>query len=145
MRKVNIDELTRKLNTFRMEHLNDTFMPYELRVSLYHLGFNQTIVSELIKMFPCENIGGKKLYGVPQDPIFKDKVKQLYEDNREEEKRRRYLRKMGGEVEISEEDALSVLQAKGYQIKKPVGFDAHLFQKENPEMYQKYLLYETVL
>lgn len=144
MRKVNIDELTRKLNTFRMEHLNDTFMSYDLRVSLYHLGFNQNIVSELIKVFPCENIGGKKLYGVPQDPVFKDKVKQLYEDRREVEKHR-HLRKKGGEVEISEEDALSVLQAKGYQIKKPVGFDANLFQKENPEMYQKYLLYETVL
>ena len=150
MRTVNIDELTRKLNTFRMEHLNNTFMSSELKESLYYLGFNRSVVSKLIKVFPFEDMGGEKLYGVPKDPIPRTYVNSLYEKYRQKAMESYYRRKNTSEEaektneEVNEEKALEVLLSKGYQIKKLIGFDTARLQKENPEIYQKYLLYKLI-
>ena len=142
MRTVNIDELTRKLNSFRMENLTKSFLPSELRECLHGLGFSKSLIPRIMKTFPCEQAGEMTLYKAPKKPIHRDKVNTLYDETR-----RKALDNNGDSNKnkmLNEESALAFLQAKGYQIRRLVGFDTERFQKDNPVLYKKYLRYEPV-
>lgn len=145
MKKVNIEEKTRQLNEFRMANLHKSFSGRELQDYLYNLGISRTIASALMsKCFPYEKMGSTRLYEVPKEPIHKSMLNGLYENFRN--KRNKYNSSKKGEIisQNSEEAALALLSARGYQIRKCVGFDLERFQKENPVLYKKYLKYETV-
>ena len=43
-----------------------------------------------------------------------------------------------------EEECAEYLRKKGYQLKKCVGFDEDAFKKDYPQLYAKYLIYESV-
>ena len=89
-------------------------------------------------------MGSTRLYEVPKEPIHKSMLNGLYENFRN--KRNKYNSSKKGEIisQNSEEAALALLSARGYQIRKCIGFDLERFQKENPILYKKYLKYETV-
>ena len=145
MKKVNIEEKTRQLNEFRMANLHKSFSGRELQDYLYNLGISRTIASALMsKCFPYEKMGSTRLYEVPKEPIHKSMLNGLYENFRN--KRNKYNSSKKGEIisQNSEEEALALLSARGYQIRKCIGFDLERFQKENPILYKKYLKYETV-
>ena len=145
MKKVNIEEKTRQLNEFRMANLHKSFSGRELQDYLYNLGISRTIASALMsKCFPYEKMGSTRLYEVPKEPIHKSMLNGLYENFRN--KRNKYNSSKKGEIisQNSEEAALALLSARGYQIRKCVGFDLERFQKEQPILYRKYLKYETV-
>ena len=145
MKKVNIEEKTRQLNEFRMANLHKSFSGRELQDYLYNLGISRTIASALMsKCFPYEKMGSTRLYEVPKEPIHKSMLNGLYENFRN--KRNKYNSSKKGEIisQNSEEAALALLSARGYQIRKCIGFDLERFQKENPVLYKKYLKYETV-
>jgi hypothetical protein len=145
MKKVDIDELTRKLNEFRMDSLNKTFTGSELREKLCNLGFNPSVCGYIANtFFPYEYMGKQRLYEVPKTPIHKNSIESYYKKNREYA-RKSYEKKMSTNVQSqSEEEALALLASKGYQIRKCVGFDLERFAKENPVTYKKYLKYEIV-
>ena len=145
MKKVNIEEKTRQLNEFRMANLHKSFSGRELQDYLYNLGISRTIASALMsKCFPYEKMGSTRLYEVPKEPIHKSMLNGLYENFRN--KRNKYNSSKKGEIisQNSEEAALALLSARGYQIRKCIGFDLERFQKEQPILYKKYLKYETV-
>ena len=145
MKKVNIEEKTRQLNEFRMANLHKSFSGRELQDYLYNLGISRTIASALMsKCFPYEKMGSTRLYEVPKEPIHKSMLNGLYENFRN--KRNKYNSSKKGEIisQNSEEEALALLSARGYQIRKCIGFDLERFQKEQPILYKKYLKYETV-
>ena len=74
MKKVNIEELTRKLNEFRMSHLNKTFTRDELVEKFHTLGFNAQVSGLLIPKLPYEVLGKSRLYSMPKDPIYKNLI-----------------------------------------------------------------------
>lgn len=145
MKKVNVMELTEKLNRFRMEHPDKTFTREELKESLLGLGFNSQIEGAITpKFFPYEKIGSSRIYTMPKQPIHKSAIEGVYEKFRNLSSKSRESRKLKTVSENSEEAALALLASKGYQIRKCVGFDLERFQKEQPILYKKYLKYETV-
>ena len=132
MKKVNIEEKTRQLNEFRMANLHKSFSGRELQDYLYNLGISRTIASALMsKCFPYEKMGSTRLYEVPKEPIHKSMLNGLYENFRN--KRNKYNSSKKGEIisQNSEEEALALLSARGYQIRKCIGFDLERFQKDS--------------
>ena len=142
MKKVNILEKTRLLNEFRQAHKGQTIVNGELRKELGKIvGKDERIIGTLLKSFPSEKIGNKKLHEVPKDPIHVHVVRKAYETKNSYA--RNYFRDKNSEKpSFSEEDALKLLESTGkYHIQHIVGFDMDTFQKENPELYQKYVIY----
>jgi hypothetical protein len=43
-----------------------------------------------------------------------------------------------------ESECAEYLKSKGYQLKKCLGFDEDAFKKDYPQIYQKYLIYESI-
>lgn len=145
MKKINTVELTQKLNQFRMDHPNKSFTREELKESLLPLGFNKQIEGAIVpKFFPYEKIGQARIYTMPKEPIHKSAVEAVYESFRRTRNKLRNQKKEEIHSQNSEEEALALLSARGYQIRKCVGFDLERFQKEQPILYRKYLKYEMV-
>ncbi len=145
MKKINTIELTQKLNQFRMDHPNKSFTREELRESLLSIGFNKQVEGAITpKFFPYEKIGQARIYTMPKEPIHKSAVEAVYESFRRTRNKSRNQKKEEIRSQSSEEAALALLSARGYQIRKCIGFDMERFQKENPILYKKYLKYETV-
>lgn len=143
MKKVNVMELTEKLNKFRMAHPNKSFTREELQEELQKLGFNSQARGAIIpKFFTYEKIGQNRIYMAPKDPIHKLAIEGIYQIFRNSKNKSRQSKKI--ESDNSEEAALALLSARGYQIRKCIGFDLERFQKEQPVLYRKYLKYETV-
>ena len=145
MKKLNVEELTRKLNEFRMSHLEKTFTGEELHNELSKLGFNSAVSSFIANsFFPYEYMGKQRLYEVPKTPIHKGSLEAFYNKKRDAVKKS-YNKKITASSNIqSEEAALALLSSKGYQIRKCIGFDLERFAKENPVLYKKYLKYEII-
>ena len=145
MKKVNVIELTQKLNEFRMAHPNKSFTREEINEELQKLGFNSQVRGSIIpKFFPYEKIGSNHIYTMPKEPIHKSAVESVYEKFRKATNKSRESKRIEVISENTEEAALALLSARGYQIRKCVGFDLERFQKEQPVLYRKYLKYETV-
>lgn len=141
--KVNIEELTRKLNEFRMS-TNKTFTGQELADALYGLGFNKVTCWSMNKYFPFEKIGSSKLFSMPKEPIHKSAVAAVYNSSRSS-KERSMMKKVQAKCSaLSEQDAISILQKAGYELRKCVGFDLEKFAREQPIMYKRYLKYENI-
>lgn len=140
MRTVDIKEKTRLLNVFISQSRTKTFTYEELAEELKNITARKPVLSNLIKLFPCEQIGRSKLYEMPSKPIYIGLVEKCW--NYKYERRNNAS---SSTPSVSEEDAaLALLASKGYQIRRVVGFDLERFQKENPDLYKKYLKYEII-
>lgn len=158
MKKKNYDELTKKLNEFRMANLKKSYTSEELHAALKELGFVRTISSILAqKCFPFETINGKRLYGVPKDPIHKNIIINAYAHVNN------YNRKIRNQPLIKEKnvltgvdmfrekmdeqkvrEAIALLSSKGYRIQKPLGLDTKQLLVDHPELAKKYMRYDTI-
>lgn len=141
-RKVDVESLTRKLNEFRMSAINRTFTNEELYESLRALGFNKVTCGYIAGTLPYEKIGQSKLYSMPKDPIHKSVIAGFYSKQAKQRRECYNKAKLVNNESITEKAALDLLNAKGYQIRKVIGFDLNHFQKDNPSLYKKYLIYE---
>ena len=151
--RVNIEEKTRALNEFRVEASNKSFTYGELKdiFKEKNITNDPMTLSGILRLFPFEKIGKNKIYEVPKNPIHVSLVKKIWasradyqKKNKEKNKEKEKVVDNTPSIEISEESALAVLAAKGYQIRKCVGFDLERFSKENPILYKKYLKYEII-
>ena len=140
----NYEELTGALNKFRMEHLSKTFSREELITALREIGFNNNTAQSVLSFIPSEKIGTSKLYTFSKDPIHKNLVEGIYRNDAKLRKKSAQKLKEQKSENNSEEKAIAILQAAGYQIRKIIGFDMEKFQKENPILYKKYLKYEIL-
>ena len=106
------------------------------------MGFNSQVAPFVLVHIPHETIGRSNLYTMRKEENIHIKwINAAYDKCNGYKKKQPFIQKSVG---ISEEEALSVLSSKGYQIRKCVGFDMERFQKENPILYKKYLKYEIV-
>ena len=141
-------EYARTFNDLRQKQEGKTFLGKELDALLKKYGFNAYLISELKKMHQFEMIqsGTSRLYQ------FKPKISTGYEMMQTCIKLARQrmceAKKKPASKEITqltpEEEAVKLLKEQGYQLKKCVGFDLERFQKECPQIYQKYLRYECI-
>ena len=139
------EELWEALNTFRMSHINKTFTSSEIIKELMNLGFGKNVAYNIIKKsFPFERMGNIVLYTCPKESIYKNIVIGAIQKQRDDANNYHKRKKENIQKELSEQEALKVLSSRGYQIRKCVGFDVDRFKRENPELYLKYLKYETV-
>ena len=142
MKKVNTEELTKKLNEFRMASLNKTFTAKELQDAINLLGFTRTIASAIMqKVFPFEKLGMSRLYSVPKDPIHKAVVENFYKVSRT--KRNNYNHKGDDSKNspISEQQAWETLVNAGVIRTK---FNLNTLKTKYPKVYLDCLEYEIV-
>ena len=139
MKKVNISELTKKVNEFRKEHIGKQYSSKELYNELYKLGFNLHISKRVAALFPAQKLGTSKYYEMTDEPIHQSKISALYEASK-----KAYTKNRNKKEELTENSAVEFLIGLGYRVKKITGFDMEKFMKEQPEMYRRYCKYEYV-
>ena len=90
-------------------------------------------------------VGNRKFFQFGKNPIHKSEIEAIYDRMASyANKRREKKPQQSTQPTISLDKALEAVQAAGYQIRKPIGFDLERFSEENPELYRKYLKYEVV-
>lgn len=140
-KRVDLIALTQSFNKFRMEHQSRTYTREELLNELQKVGMNQAIATMFIaKYIPSEKVGKAKLYSMPSEPVHKSQIVGIYDAYNSG---RRSFKEANRQL-TDEEAAMKLLQEKGYQVRRVVGFNLEKFKAENPVLYKKYLKYEIV-
>lgn len=136
---INVENLTRSINEFRINSGNRQFERKELLSKLEALGFNKCIAAYAVA----------KLYKFGENPIHKSQISGLYihyrgtkndYTARQREKKSSCL----SAVNDNEKAMIEYLKSKGYKIQKPIGFDEQKFAQMNPELYSRFIKYETL-
>lgn len=141
MKRVDIISLTQSFNKFRMEHQSKTYTREELLNELNKLGMNSAIAAMFIaKYIPSEKVGKSKLYSMPSEPVHKSQIVGIYDAYNNG---RRSFKEANKQL-TDEEAAMKLLQEKGYQIRRVIGFNLEKFKAENPVLFKKYLKYEII-
>ena len=140
MKRINVEEMTQKVNEFRVSNKQKTFTGAELVEALHKIGFSKNVVSYLIKVFPFERMGATKLFVMPKDPIYKDLVAKCYNKNAAYKKSQREAQKP---EKSNDQKIVDNFQREGLILCKRV-FDEKSFAKDNPLLYSKYCKYVPV-
>jgi len=151
MKKRDSKELAKEFNELRQKNQGKTFLGSEMQKMLNKYGFNSYLVSALrqqkvFNILPC---GASKLYSFREEPLhytaMEIAMKEAYNMYK-----KYYIKKTSSSNEAPkaeltpEEQAIRFLKNQGFQLKKCVGFDESSFSKDYPELYKKYLKYESV-
>lgn len=143
--KVDLINLTQNFNKFRMEHQSKTYTREEMVKELGKIGMNSAIAAMfMIKFIPSERVGKGKLYSFPTEPIHKSQIQGIYDAYNNGRRSLKLDKKEANRQLTDEEAAMKLLQEKGYQVRRVVGFNLEKFKAENPVLYKKYLKYEVV-
>lgn len=144
-KRIDLITLTQVFNKFRMEHQSKTYTREELLSELNKLGMNSAIATMFIaKYIPNERVGKGKLYSLPTEPIHKSQIVGIYDAYNSGRRTLKLDKKEVNRQLTDEEAAMKLLQEKGYQVRRVVGFNLEKFKAENPVLYKKYLKYEIV-
>lgn len=156
MKKVNVEELTKALNSFIQLNKNKTFTRQEIGEKMAELGFNPQVTGIIVpKLFPYEKMGTSRLYGLPKEPIYKGVIEGCYKTARGYKTSSRKAAKKATKeaktpvvdnfVEAKEvNDAIRLLLSKGYKVSRPLGLDTKQLLADHPELAQKYMRYANV-
>ena len=144
-KRIDVITLTQSFNKFRMEHQSKTYTREELLNELNKLGMNSAIAAMFIaKYIPSEKVGKSKLYSMPNEPVHKSQIVGIYDTYNSGRRSLNLEKKESAKQLTDEESAMKLLQEKGYQIRRVVGFNLEKFKAENPVLYKKYLKYEII-
>lgn len=144
-KRVDVITLTQGFNKFRMEHQSRTYTREELLQELNKLGMNSAIATMFIaKYIPSEKVGKAKLYSMPSEPVHKSQIVGIYDAYNNGRRSLKLERKEATKQLTAEEAAMKLLQEKGYQVRRVVGFNLEKFKAENPVLFKKYLKYEII-
>ena len=161
-KKVNIEELTKALNSFIQSNKSKTFTRQEIGEKMIELGFNDQMTRLLIpKIFPFEKMGTSRLYGIPKSPVYKGIIDGCYKTTRNYSKK--YFSSKKEKTTVKEKvavkenpttdsfaeakevnDAIHLLLSKGYKISRPLGLDVKALLADHPELAQKYMRYANI-
>lgn len=138
MKKLDAKTLVEEFNKTRLKNIGKQFTGKELDNLLYkYCGFQNALTGVLKRNGIFEmsrGIGAQKLYRFVDTPLFVDKMDKFLQEWRNRGKRI--------PEQTQEEKSINFLKSQGYKIKVCRGFDVERFRKENPDLYQKYLIYE---
>ena len=146
MKRLDAKELTLEFNDLRQKNQGREFTATQLNEFMHRHGFNDDLTYFMKKqgVFNVSKVSGSatKLYKFKEEPLYHKGMDRIINDWRKTTNRRSVTKK---EEPLSEEEvSIQNLKNKGYQIQKLIGFDESRFAKENPELYRKYLIYESV-
>jgi hypothetical protein len=146
MKKVNVEEKTRKLNEFRMSNLNKSFTGLELNDAITQLGFTKTMASKIAQLcFPFEKVGSGRLYGVPKEPIHKSFISGLYVATRKAANERNKIKaELPTKVDtklLDKQKAWDILVEAGIIKAK---FNLNTLKAKYPKVYLDCLEYELI-
>lgn len=150
-----IQEKTRLLNELIQEYAGRSLKSAELRKLLIsRISSNVAIIVHLMKSFPSVKIGRERLYEMPEKPIYIGVMETAYKKHNAAVKRLRNKKKNAVESPVlsvipepqalSTEQTIALLKAEGYKVMKPLRFNEEAFKKDYPELYENYLVYESV-
>lgn len=141
MKKLSSKVLTSEFNTLRIKFLEEgkTFSPKNLVTTLKKYGFNRALVYALLNKdcFICSKNGSNRTYSFKNEPLYEGRMAQIIDYYRQKNSSKKIEKSL-------EEESVDLLKERGYKISRLVGFDEKRFASENPELYQKYLIYEYV-
>ena len=146
-KKINTEEVSAKYNLVRDKNKGKKFSNEQVIKLLKEAGLSGVMASKivanttLLEKFKREGMGrGNHIgYIFPYNPIHKSWFENwIYPPHSEKPK-----------VSIErdkdfESECAAYLKQQGYQLKKCLGFDEESFKKDYPQIYQKYLIYESV-
>lgn len=146
--KVNVKDLTQTFNELRQNNKGKTFLGSEFQKLMTKYGFNSYLISALRKgnTFNIIPSGASKLYSFKEEPLHITAMEYAVKEARAASQKY-YTSKKAPKQEVvltDEEKAVKLLKEQGYQLKKCVGFDEERFKKECPQLYAKYLTYESI-
>lgn len=157
MKKVNVEELTKALNSFIQLNKNKTFTRQEIGEKMAELGFNPQVTGIIVpKLFPYEKMGTSRLYGLPKEPIYKGVIEGCYKTARGYKTSSRKAAKKAAAKEVKTSivdnfaeakevnDAIHLLLSRGYKVSRPLGLDVKQLLKDHPELESKYMRYANV-
>ena len=150
MKKVNIEEMTLKLNQFRDQNVGKTLTSQELGESLYNLGFSKTVSSAIAqKCFAYELIGKdrSRLYEVPKEPIHKSILVGIYKRMNDYNAKRR---DSSPKPAVAVKDNSKVEQQQAWDTLVKAGvikpkFNLTILKTKYPKVYLDCLEYEIVV
>lgn len=146
-RKVNVEEMTKKLNKFRMSNVSKNFTSKELNEALIGLGFSSAAARALAqKCFNYEFVGKSRLYEIPKEPIHKVVVNSVYEKLCDYNRKFRSHNKeeinvVPTQKRMTADDAWQTLIDAGLVKRK---FNLELLKSKYPSIYLECLDYEVI-
>lgn len=136
MEKKNLESLMVAFNMRRQGLIGQRLTRSEMLGELKAIGFSKSQISQLMnKGYIRREKSGKnasKLYSFMDSPL---NIKQMENLS---------LGTSSTKSKFNEKEAIHQLQINGFKVLKPIGFDEEKFRKENPELYKKYLVYESI-
>lgn len=145
MKKLDSKELTADFNLVAQKHKGETFLAEDLN-KLLEKYFNRSLIYAMKKanLFMVVQSGTSKLYQFKEEPLYFQKMDKILSSWRDKVHNKKQS-SVGEEPVLDErEKAIALLKKEGIVMKKCIGFNEQLFAKENPELYQKYLMYEEI-
>ena len=156
-RKLNYKTLCERFNKIKSEHKDD-LLTREQAVELFHsIGINAGIAKALLRggVLESEKISNKIFYRFRSGPLHKDQLESYYRKNNAYSAKynaRKRMEKQSSSIEDKPlvgandqdiTDALQILKNSGFRVQK-ARFDLELLKREEPSIYQKYLVYEEI-
>lgn len=145
-KKINTEEVSTKYNLVRDKNKGKKFSNEQVIKLLKEGGLSGNIAMKivsnptLLQQFKREGMGrGKHIgYIFPYNPIHKTWFENwIYPPKHSEPK-------ISAKDKDFESECATYLKQQGYQLKKCIGFDEEAFKKDYPQIYQKYLIYESI-
>lgn len=143
MKKIDIKELTAKLNSFIAENKGKTFSGNDLCLEMMTLGFSETMARKIqSQIFKYQKNGLGRIYTINQSPVYIGVLEKFFKERNNKAMKSYYNRK-GSDTPtpMKEEDAWQILIEKG--LVKRI-FDINLLKSKYPNIYLECLRYEVV-
>lgn len=137
-------ELVEAFNKLRLQHADDLILGTQLTKELSEAGFKGDVIALLKKnpeLFSTKRaFSGPKLFSFKENPLYIGQLTAIMQSTKKPKgsfvKEEKPL--------FTEREAIIFLKSKGFRIQKEVGFDIEAIRKDNPSLYEKYLILEEV-
>lgn len=143
MKKIDIKELTAKLNNFISENKGKTFSGNDLCLEMMALGFSESMARTIqSQIFKYQKNGLGRIYTINQTPVYIGVLEKFFKE-RNNKAMKSYYNKKGDSSQppMKEEEAWQVLVEKG--LVKRI-FDINMLKAKYPSIYLECLRYEVV-
>ena len=145
-KKINPEEISAKYNLVRDKNKGKRFSNEQVIKLLKEAGLSGNMAvkitanNTLLQQFKREGCGrGKHIgYIFPYNPIHKTYFENwIYPKHSEKPQ-------VSEKDKDFESECATYLKQQGYQLKKCIGFDEEAFKKDYPQLWNKYLIYESI-
>ena len=135
-RKIDKKELCLAFNQLRTNNLNKKFNSTEFHEALRKLGISNKYAQEIAKTGSVRfrKMGNKTEYAFTENPLHYQQIEKIYADRGKHHK----------QASTPIDEAIKLLKECGYRIQKPVGLDLKTLEKENPDILEKYRIFEVI-